>query len=205
VDLEEDGYIKFIELEPGELVVDVTLRSMDLVPADADISPLELYEYFTGNEAPAALKKAFARVPEPGENIDTEKVAVEEGGVDMPAAQAKRQLTDADFQAHYCATGTCDWCDWDWSDSCVSCTGCTGTRYVTRYCSYMRTTVHPYRGNVRLCLMCWSGSTWYTLLDRIVLQGTIVYVCRYGSTCNRRSKVFEADGDLYNFSVCVIN
>jgi len=192
IDLEQDGIIKFTEPEAGELVVDLTLRSMDLTPnGDAD-SPLDLYKYYSGKEAPEALKAAYSRAlasRSKDESADDDDADIQEG---TATPLAKSAMSAGDFQDNYCASG------WDFQYCWLS---RTNTSYVQRKCWYIRTTVNPYQGNVMQKLRYKKLGSWHTYVDKSVTQGQVSWIYHYGSTRYRRVEVYEASGDAYHHSI----
>lgn len=190
----DGGKIMFEETEPGCLVTTGTANTMEAFAPYKDLDPVELYEAVSGSEAPASLIAANQRAvaaaktesdvlppPDLKENVEPPK---DDNSVKM----AKAMMSGSTFSSTYCS----DCLSYDFS-SCM--TYRTGDHSYTKNCSLIRNYIHPYRGRVRFQAQYWNGSSYVTVRDYIVLEGSVYYYAVAGAKKYRRMVVCEASGD----------
>ena len=203
IDLGAKGYVDFVETEPGEIIVDATIASPEILPDD-ELTPVALYEYVSGEAAPEQLVAAYHKV-EQGlgsddvQNRDEDLLAGAIIDTKHESIGAKLDISASEFQRRFCPgrfTGN------KVPDYGYCLLNRTNTTKITRgNCYSMYTYASPYRGTIRHRLRYKSGGKWVVFRDKNVLQGYWSYIAQYGSKRGRESTVFEAAGDGYHHTV----
>lgn len=186
IDFGSDGRIKFIEIEPGEILVDALLSPMKLMPEKANLNPLELYEFYKGDKAPKILLDAYEIAKRSPKGMVENDEVIWGSNEDQ-----KSRMSGAVFNNKYCSG------NWGYMYCKLN---RTGTYRITRTSYSMYTVVSPYRGEVNHKFIYRSGGAWKTLVDRTVLKNWVSWAYQYGSIRKRQLMVSEGRGDGYHFA-----
>ncbi|MCA8971350.1 MAG: hypothetical protein KDC95_16275 [Planctomycetes bacterium] len=212
------SYIRFVESEPGELLIvaiDVTKAQRDAFARyeSGAITAAELYTSLSGLTAPSALralsvKVANARKSEAIEtplqgSIRSPFFGVVPGAVPGPHQQGGNVGPAACnsaswFTGMYCNhPGDFEYC---W-------TNLTGNPWVQKYCHAMYGRVASVSGNFGFAYKRWNGSNWYIVWSTNVTTCQTFYCnASYSSPRHwRRMDVAGGNGDLKHFRVAGYN
>ncbi len=212
------SYIRFVEPEPGELLIvalDGTKAQRDAFARyeSGTLTAAELYTSLSGLVAPSALQQlsvtvagarqastleTLTRKPDQGPIAGMRPIAVAgprgQGGNVGPAACNSASW----FTGMYCNhPGDFEYC---W-------TNLTGNPWVQKYCHAMYGRVASVSGNFGFAYKRWNGSSWYTVWSTNVTSCQNYY---YNASYTlirkwRRMHVAGGSGDLKHFRVAGYN
>ena len=204
IDVGEKGKIDFVEEEPGCLVVSGLFLMEDFSPAFQSMNPVELYEAFKGEKAPAALKKAFRKVLEmrnekavsvvPKPEIPEIPEVPELNNDDGPEGLSKTTMSAEDFEDNCCV------------EYCVEFLECFTNRSsdmgYLKNCYEMKSWTNSYTGSVTFYAYYWNGSSWILQYTKQVTQGMTWAFTVWGSKRWRYFYVHKNNSsDRFHFSV----
>lgn len=198
VDIGAEGKVEFFEPEPGCLITEGVYSSQEALAFCKELDPVALYEYFSGETAPDALKEAHKRSQSSVKGSSQNAVSVNDdingdiNGEVIPVLK-KTNMSASDFIAQFCNDVT----DFDFS---VCLTNRTGNNAYIRTCTYWKYIVNPYRGNVVFKYLRWNGSSYEVIRQRQVLEGKwYSYAVASQSPVKRKFELNEANDDGYHY------
>ena len=168
VELGPDGKVEFFVPEPGCLITQAVYSSPEIGASVKYFNPVELYEYFSGEEAPATLQEAFQNSQATDVSSPDASPAEEDINGEPFSGLAKTQYSAEDFIRIYCN-------DLEQFDFSKCLTNRTGNNGYIRTCTYWKYIVNMIQGQARFQYWRWNGSSYDQIRDYTVLQGQCFY------------------------------
>lgn len=158
--------VEFYESEDGTLETIGSFQSLDRIAEIQGLSALEIYEKYSA-EAPKALIAAYERIADA--QVQTVESEFVEKGMD-DGNDSTSKMSAADFIANYCGAVN----NYEFSGVYTNRTG--NSTYI-RHCTYWRSYVHPYRGNLTLTSSYRYSTTADWTVKRVisVAEGAVQY------------------------------
>jgi hypothetical protein len=192
--------VQFVEFNKGVLMALATSAPGQNPIGDAAIRGMtltQMYEHWTGTQAPPALVEAQLRANAatgagddiPADLEDAVQLATPARDTFVP----KSRLTAQQFQDAYC--GDMQMCQ----------TNITGTIEYEHRSAWIAGEVNPYRGDVTLQIRAYTViGGWQNTLVRDILDGQEIRFTGGGNPLVPRKtkvKIYNADGDGYHFAM----
>ena len=177
------------------MVADIRVQSNDMLPADSNLTPMELFKHFTGVEAPISLVEAFERVQEKA--LEENRIRLlEENIISNEDGESKLSQNENAFINCYCNGG-----NWQF----IHCKINSNTQNKFRKkCWIMSSVANPTIGYVghRLRYEAKNGN-WITIYDvNDIPPMTSNLLSAWGSSKNREGWVYGVNnGDKFNHAV----
>jgi hypothetical protein len=191
LDLGAEGSIQFYEVDSEEILVTGLFNSKETALDLDGKNSLEVYEYFTGDEAPDVLQQAYADV-QAAMMTDTNTTG---GNMDViPPQNNDTRMSGSEFQSRYCPFGA----NFDFIYCWVNCTN-DYTIQLKVHDMYNR--IHADNGSIGAYHKYYKWPRWRTVVNTTLLQGQTLWTYSSGIRRSRKTRVYNGSGDNWHLAV----